>query len=371
MSLTWPWALVALLVVPVLLAARWWFDRRRKRTALTVSSLALIRAAVPGRTAWRRRVPVALFLAGLLTLAVSVARPQATVAVPRADTSILLAVDVSGSMCSTDVKPNRLAAAGEAAREFIQRSDGGTRIGLIAFSGTAAVLVAPTTDKDQLIDAVGDLKTALGTAIGQAILTSIDAIAEYNPHVAQTGVELISAVVPAEFEPDTIVVLTDGSNTTGVDPVLAAQEAAARHIRVFTIGFGTTAPGPMVCTAGQVNGGSFSGGPDPGAASAPGPFMEIDEKALTQVAAATGGRYFRAEDAGRLHDVLTGLPREIGLHEQRTETTVWFLLAGTLLVVTGVTLALWWNRPSRSRSQPRPSPARSDAGTRGSSPGPS
>ncbi|GAA4606473.1 Ca-activated chloride channel family protein [Actinoplanes octamycinicus] len=350
MSLSWPWALVALLIVPVLPLARWWFRRRRRRSALTVSSLALIRAAIPGRAAWRRRIPVALFLTGLLLLAVSTARPQATVAVPRADTSILLAVDVSGSMCSTDVRPNRLAAAGSAAREFIQRSDGNTRIGLIAFSGTASVLVAPTTDKHALISAVGDLKTALGTAIGQAILTSVDAIAEYNPHVAQTGVELISAsTTSGEFEPDTIVVLTDGSNTTGVDPVLAAQEAAARHIRVFTIGFGTTTPGPMVCTAGQINGGSFSGGPDPGGASAAGPFMEIDEKALNQVAAATGARYFRAEDAGRLNDVLAALPREIGLHEQRVETTVWFLLAGTLAVISGVTLSLWWSRPRPSR----------------------
>ncbi|BCJ39408.1 UPF0353 protein [Actinoplanes ianthinogenes] len=346
MSLSWPWALVALLVVPMLLTARWWFGRRRKRAALTVSSLALIRAAVPGRTAWRRRIPAALFLIGLLVLGTSLARPQTTVAVPRADTSILLAVDVSGSMCSTDVKPNRLAAAGDAARDFILRSDGDTRIGLIAFSGTAAVLVAPTTDKRELMSAVADLKTALGTAIGQAILTSIDAIAEYNPHVAQTGVELVSATTAAaEYEPDTIVVLTDGSNTTGVDPVLAAQEAAARHIRVFTIGFGTTTPGPMVCSAGQVGAGSFSGGPDPGGAASAGPFMEIDEKSLNQVASATGGRYFRAEDAGRLHDVLAGLPREIGLHEQRVEATVWFVLTGTLLVVSGVALALWWSRP--------------------------
>ncbi|WP_436533476.1 VWA domain-containing protein [Actinoplanes sp. HUAS TT8] len=346
MSLSWPWALLALVTVPLLPAARWWFHRRRRRAAVVVSSVALIRAAVPGPSAWRRRVPVALFLAGLLALAVTVARPQATVAVPRADTSILLAIDVSGSMCSTDVSPNRLGAAIDSARDFIRRTDRGTRIGLVAFSGTAGLAVPPTTDRDQLLDAVGKFRTALGTAIGEAILTSIDAIAEYNPTVAQTGVEL-AADSTGGFEPDTIVVLTDGSNTTGVDPLIAAGQAAARHLRVFTIGFGTTHPGPMVCDPGQITSGSFGAGPDPGGGY--GQSLEIDEKSLTEVAETTGGRYFRAEDAGQLNDALTGLRREIGLHKQKTETTVWWLLGGSVLVVAAIFLSLWWRRPSPGR----------------------
>ncbi|MFI1991641.1 VWA domain-containing protein [Actinoplanes sp. NPDC020271] len=341
MSLSWPWALLALVTVPLLPAARWWFDRRRRRSAVTVSSIALIRAALPRHSSWRRRVPVALFLTGLLTIAVSAARPQATIAVPRADTSILLAIDVSGSMCSTDVAPNRLAAAIESARDFIRRADSGIRIGLIAFSGTAGLAVPPTTDRDQLLDAVGKFRTALGTAIGEAILTSIDAIAEYNPGVAQRGVELAAAPTGG-YEPDTIVVLTDGSNTTGVDPLIAAGQAAARHLRVFTIGFGTAHPGPMVCDPGQITTGSFGAGPDPG--SGYGQSLEIDEKSLTQVAETTGGRYFRAQDAGQLDDALSGLRREIGLHRESTETTVWWLLAGSVLVITAIFLSLWWNR---------------------------
>ncbi len=160
MSLGWPLALLALLVVPLLLLARWWFNRRRKRTAITVSSVGLIRAALPGRTAWRRRVPVALFLAGLALLALGVARPEAMVAVPRDNTSIILAMDASGSMCSTDVDPNRLTAAIQAAREFVDQSDDGTRIGLVAFAGIAGLLVPPTTEKDQLVDALESLKTS-------------------------------------------------------------------------------------------------------------------------------------------------------------------------------------------------------------------
>jgi Ca-activated chloride channel family protein len=358
MSLSWPWALLALLAVPLLLVARWWLNRRRKRTAITVSSVALIRAALPGRLDWRRRIPVYLFLIGLLALAGALARPQATVSVPADNTSILLAIDVSGSMCSTDVQPNRLTAASDAARKFIKAQKGGTRIGLVAFSGIAALLVPPTTDKNKLLDAINGLKTARGTAIGQGILASIDAIAEINPNVAKTGVDLgDTAPGPlTNFEPDTIVVLTDGSNTTGVDPVTAAQQAAARHLRIFTIGFGTTQPAPMVCTADQIgDDGGFGPGPRGGGGfggygGRASRVQEIDEDALQKVADTTGGKYFRAQDASKLNDALGDLPKEIGLHKERTEISFWFVLAGVLLVFSGVGLSLWWNRgPSVDR----------------------
>jgi Ca-activated chloride channel family protein len=353
MSLSWPWALAAVLAVPLLLLARWWFNRRRKRTAVTVSSIALIRAALPGRTAWRRRIPVYLFLIGLLALATGVARPQASVAVPSNDTTILLAIDVSGSMCNTDIAPNRLAVAVDAAREFVEAQEGDTRIGLVAFSGIAGLLVPPTTDKKPLLDAIDNLKTARGTAIGQAILTSIDAISEINPEVAGTGVELDAVTpdgAPVDYHADTIVVLTDGSNTTGVDPVTAAEQAAARRLRVYTIGFGTTEPQQMVCTPDQVSGdsafggGGFGGGGFGGGGGRGGGNREIDEEALTRVADLTGGRYFKAEDAEQLTDVLADLPREFGLTKQNVEVSVLFLLLGTLLVTAGVTLSLWWNR---------------------------
>ncbi|GIG86426.1 VWA domain-containing protein [Plantactinospora endophytica] len=368
MSLSWPWALLALLAVPLLLVARWWLNRRRSRAAVTVSSIALIRAALPGRTSWRRRIPVFLFLAGLLALAAGLARPQASVAVPSNDTSILLALDVSGSMCSTDVAPNRLAVASDAARDFIEAQDGETRIGLVAFSGIAALVVPPTSDKKALLDAIGTLTTARGTAIGQAILAAIDAIAETNPNVAATGVDLgdVSPDSLGEHQPDTIVVLTDGSNTTGVDPVTAAEQAAARRLRVYTIGFGTTEPAPMVCTPDQIGGEpAFGGGPRGEVFGGGGRFRrEIDEDALTRVADVSGGRYFRAEDAGELTEVLADLPREFGLRKQDVEISVWFVLAGGLLAFTGVGLALWWNRvPGRRAAVPtgagaRPAPGR-------------
>jgi Ca-activated chloride channel family protein len=366
MSFSWPWALVALLAVPLLLVARWWLNRRRKRSAVTVSSVALIRAALPGPASWRRRIPVYLFLAALLALAGGLARPQASLNVPSNNTSILLAIDVSGSMCSTDVSPNRITVAIDAARKFIKAENDGTRIGLVAFSGIAGLLVPPTTDKDALLKAIDTLRTSRGTAIGQAILTSIDAIAEINPNVAATGVNLGDDAPNAlgAYQPDTIVVLTDGSNTTGVDPVTAAGQAAARRVRIFTIGFGTTHPAQMVCTADQVSGGdqSFSrfppGGGGFGGFGGGGRNFEIDEDALMKVADVTGGRYFRAQDADQLSKVLGDLPRDIGLHKENVEITVWFVLAGVLLAVTGVGLGLWWNRgPGTRATRPaRPAP---------------
>ena len=347
MSLSWPWALTALLLVPLLLVFRWWANRRRKRVALRVSSVALIRAALPGRSQWRRRIPVILFLTGLLALAGAVTRPQASLAVPSNESTIMLAIDVSGSMCATDVAPNRLTAATAAARKFVEDTDGGTRIGLVAFSGIAALLVPPTTDQDALLAAIDSLTTARGTAIGQAILTAIDAVAEINPDVPATGVDLGDGVpgsAVSDYEPDTIVVLTDGANSRGVDPVTAAEQAAARRLRVFTIGFGTTQPSQMVCTPDQVSGGSTMRRDPQGFGGGGGRNQQIDEEALTQVADLTGGRYFQAEDAEQLGDVLGDLPGEIGLRRQDVEITSWFVLAGTLLVFAGLGLSLWWNR---------------------------
>ena len=351
MSLTWPWGLAALLAVPALLLIRWWLNRRRRRLAVRVSSVALIRAALPGRSLWRRRVPAALFVAGLLALGGAVARPQASVAVPAEGTTILLALDVSRSMCSTDVEPNRLTAATEAARRFVRAQRDGTRVGLVAFSGMAGLLVEPTTDTDALLAALDDLTTARGTAIGHAILTAIDAIAEHNSDVAPTGVGPTVAPSPpaggaADYEPDSIVVLTDGANTTGIEPVTAAEQAAARGVRVFTIGFGTTEPAQMVCTPDQIGDNPFSGDGGFGGFRGGGMrrFQLIDEPTLTKVADLTGGKYFRAEDAEELVDVMTNLPREFGLQREDREITAWFVLPGALLVLGAIFLSLWWNR---------------------------
>ncbi|HST63940.1 MAG TPA: VWA domain-containing protein [Mycobacteriales bacterium] len=356
MSFAWPTALLALLVIPLVLGVAWWSRRRRRRAAVRVTSAALVRAALPGRTLWRRRIPVALLLLGLVVLTVGFARPQASVPVPSSSTTILLALDVSGSMCSSDVEPNRLTAAEKAAAEFIQAQPGGARIGLVAFAGIAAVLVPPTTDTKALLDALPNLTTSRGTAIGQAILTSIDAIAEIDPSVPPTGAQVAPSSADSAYAADVIVVLTDGANTQGVEPKTAAAEAAARKLRVYTIGFGTTTPAPMVCDASQLGdsaggpfGGGGGGGPFGGGGGRFGGALVADYPALQQVASSTGGQFYAAKDAGQLQSALSDLPRAITVTHKDRDLAALFAGIGGLLVAAAVGLSLWWNRVRQVR----------------------
>jgi Ca-activated chloride channel homolog len=273
------------------------------------------------------------------------------------------AVDAAGTGIVVNADATILTA-----RDFVRAQDNGSRIGLVVFSGIAALLVRPTTDKDALLAAIANLRTSRGTAIGLGILASIDAIADINPHVAPTGVDLSAGAPPADggYEADTIVVLTDGANTQGVDPVTAAKQAAARRLRVYTIGFGTTEPGPFVCTANQIGGDGAFGGNRSGQPRGfgGGRRQEIDEDALTQVATITGGRYFQAKDARALTGVLMDLPNTIVLQRKDMEVTVWFALAGAILVLAAVGLSQWWNRPGAPARRPVTRPGDATPGNR-------
>ena len=325
------------------------------------SSVALIRAALPKRAGWKRHVPVGLLLGGLAGVGVAAARPQMTATVPLGRTTIMLALDVSRSMCATDVEPNRMAVAQAAARQFVKDQPDGTRIGIVAFAGFAEVVVPPTTDTDELVGAIDSLTTARGTVIGAATLKAIDALAAVNPDVWPSGTDAptgASTLGPGEYVPDIVVLLTDGANTRGVDPVEAAQQAVDRHVRVYTIGFGTTNPTSMVCTREQLGGeafggGGFGGGSVGGGGGAGGPdvgggggrsFLVIDEPTLTQVAEMTGGTFHKAEDASQLQKVFTELPRQVELQERQREISVAFAGLGLLLAAAAVTLSLRWNR---------------------------
>jgi Ca-activated chloride channel family protein len=376
MSLTWPLALLSLLVIPVLLGAHVWQLRRKKRGAVRFSNVALIKAAMPKRPSWRRHVPVALLLTALGSLGVAMARPQASMKVPIARTSIILAMDVSRSMCATDVEPNRFSVSQDAARLFVEQQPKGTRIGLVAFAGFAELVVPPTTDKQQLVEAIDGFTTARGTAIGAATLKSIDALASVNPDVSPIGADVMAgadlgfdpttgADLPAvstppvdadrEYVPDIVVLLTDGANTRGIEPLDAAEQAAQRGVRVYTIGFGTTNPTDMVCTPQQLGAGAFDdsafggmGGVGGGIGALPPgarrQFLVIDEPTLRQVAAMTGGEFYRAEDADQLRTVFDELPRDVALQERDVEISVGFAVAGALLALTAIVLSLRWNR---------------------------
>jgi Ca-activated chloride channel homolog len=354
MSFSWPWALLALLVIP-LVCAVWWLTRlRRRRAVVRVTSIALVRAAVPGRSRWRRRIPAALLMFGLVVLAVGAARPQATVPVASSSATIMLAMDVSGSMCSTDVKPNRITAAERAATAFIKSQTGGPRIGLVAFASTAAVLVPPTADTNQLLTALGSLTTSFGTAIGEGILTSLDAIAQVDHSVAPTGAT-VSRSRGAGYADDVIVVLTDGSNNRGIDPQTAAKEAADRGVRVSTIGYGTDTPAPLACSSAQFGGfggagGSGGGGFGAGGRTGEGNPFDADYGALMQISRTTGGTFYRAQDADQLSKALAKLPAAFTVVRKHLDIASWFAAGGGLLIAAAVALSLWWNRPRRPRA---------------------
>jgi Ca-activated chloride channel homolog len=342
MSFSWPWALLSLLIIPIVVGVIWLVRRRRRRAAVRVTSIALVRAALPPRTRWTRLIPTLLLLLGFATLGVGAARPQTTVPVPSNSTTIMLAMDVSGSMCSTDVEPNRLTVAQKAAVSFIESQDGQTKIGLVAFAGVAGLQVPPTTDKDALIEAINNFTTARGTAIGSAILTSIDSIAAINPTVAPSGVDAESAQ-RSGYAADVIVVLTDGANTQGVEPATAAESAAVRGLRVFTIGFGTTTPSRMACTGRQAGG--WAGGPGGGFGGGGSRNPRVmDEGTLQAVAEITGGQYYKAESADQLQGALGDLPSQVAVVRKHVDIASWFAGAGGLLVAAAVGLSLWWNR---------------------------
>ncbi len=354
MSFSWPWALLALLVIPLVFAAWWLTRRRRRRSVVRVTSLALVRTAMPGRSRWRRRIPVALLTLGLAVLAVGAARPQATVPVASSSATIMLALDVSGSMCSTDVKPNRITAAEQATSAFVKSQTGGPRIGLVAFASTAVVLVPPSVDTKQLDSALGGLTTSFGTAIGEGILTSLDAIAQIDPSVAPAGATA-SRSRGAGYANDVIVVLTDGSNNRGVDPQTAAKQAADRGVRVFTIGYGTDNPAPLACSSAQFGGYSGFGGAGTGFGGRPGggnPF-DADFNALMQISRTTGGTFYRAQDAAQLSRMLARLPAAFTIVRKHIDLASWFAVGGGLLIAAAVALSLWWNRTQRVPAPPR------------------
>lgn len=361
MTFSWPLLLLSLLLIPLFVAAYAWMQRRKRRFAVRYASLSLIREALPRHSRWRRHAPFALYLLGLASLIVAASRPEAVVAVPTKRASIILAMDISLSMCSSDVSPNRLTVAQDVARRFVKDQPGDTRIGLVAFAGLAQLVVAPTTDRDELMAAIDAFRASRGTAIGSALLKSVDAIAEVNPRVTRSGVDLgeasggVATSAVGDYEPDIIVLLTDGAATQGVDPIAAAEQAADRRVRVYTVGFGTPNPTALACSREQLGsdalpgqfggpggfGGTGSGG---GRAGSLRRALVIDEETLASIAELTGGTYHRAEDADELKRVFKDLPNDVAVQKEEREVSVAFVAMGALAAMLGVALSLVWNR---------------------------
>ena len=249
MSFLWPQALWLLAVLPFLIAGYVWSLRRKKQFALRYSNLSLVREAM-GRTSAKRHVPPALFLAALALMLLAGARPAAVVTLPSQHETVILAIDVSGSMRASDVAPTRLAAAQAAAKAFIAETPRSTRVGIVAFAGSASIVQPPTSDRSALFAALEAFQLQHATAIGSGILVSLKAIfpeLEFDPftYALKPAAAVPAAaggtapVQPGSYGAAAVILLTDGRNTAGtIEPIVAAKAAQALNIKIYTIGVG-------------------------------------------------------------------------------------------------------------------------------------
>jgi len=349
MSFLWAGSLLLLGLIPLIVALYIWMLRRRRRFTVRYSSLSLVREAASHQSRWRRHLPFVLFLLALASLVLALSRPVATVNVPSNKATIILAIDVSRSMCSNDIPPNRLEAAKNAAQSFIRSKVSGRQIGIVAFAGFAE-LIQPSTDNAKLLEAaVESLAPARRTAIGSAILRSIDAIAEVDNRVAPSDINPSATEqapqAPEEYSPHIIVLLTDGASNAGPFPLTAAQQAVERGIRVYTIGFGTTSNSSVMdCGSQFQENGSFGGGGfGQGFGQGGGFRREIDEVTLRQVADLTGGSYSLASSASELEDVFQNLPTYLITTRETIEISAFFTAIAALLGILAMLLSLLWH----------------------------
>ncbi len=351
MTFLWPQFLWLLLLLPLLVALYIWLLRRKKKMALRYASLSIVREAMGRGQGFRRHVPPLLFLLALAAMLVSSSRPFAIVSLPSQHETIMLAMDVSGSMRATDVLPNRLVASQNAAKAFLADLPRNVRVGIVAFAGTASVVQPPTVNREDLTAAIDKFQLQRGTAIGNGIVVSlaelfpdagIDLESMQSGRERQRGTSLDQAmkegrddkaakkaftpVAPGSYTSGAIILLTDGQRTTGVDSLDAAKVAADRGVRVYTVGVGTV--------QGETIG--FEGWSMR---------VKLDEDTLKGIARATQAEYFYAGTAGDLKKVYETLSSRLTVEKKETEISgLLALLAAALALVSAGLSLLWFNR---------------------------
>ncbi|GAY12523.1 VWA domain-containing protein [Pseudonocardia sp. N23] len=316
MTFAYPWWLLALLVVAALVAGYVWLLRRRRRDVVKFTNLELLDSVAPKRPGWYRHVPAAAMILALAVLVIAIAGPQADARVPRNRATVVLVIDVSLSMQATDVAPNRLAAAQAAAKSFADQLTPGINLGLVSFSGTAAVLVSPTTDRTAVKQAVDGLKLSESTATGEAIFAALQSIDSFSRTVAASGAE---GPPPAR-----IVLMSDGKQTVpGPDgeneprgSFTAARQAATEKIPVSTISFGTEY-GTIDIEGGRTR-------------------VAVDDASMQEIASLSGGQFFTAASEAELRQVYSELGEQIGYETRRVDTSRPWLMGGALLLVVGL-----------------------------------
>jgi Ca-activated chloride channel family protein len=340
MSFLWPTSLFFLIAVPVLLGLYIWSQRRRRKYALRYASLSLVKEALGRGPGIRRHIPPALYLLSVAFMLFALARPITVVKVPSQEGTVILAIDVSMSMRATDIKPDRITAAKEAAKAFVEKQGDSVKIGVVSFASDASIVQAPTLDHDLVLAAIDRLRLQRATAIGRAVLTSLDAIWEdegsegdqpsavltqpQDPNAPQTPAK--TAVPGAAKASASIILLTDGQNNQFPPPLAIIDQAISRGIRVYTVGVGTPAGAVLSLEGRSIR-------------------TALDESTLKQIAEDTDAQYFLATSDADLKKVYENLSTELVLRTQKTEVTALFtLVAAVFSIVASALSLLWFNR---------------------------
>jgi Ca-activated chloride channel family protein len=341
MQFLWPQFLWLLLALPVLVGLYVLLLRRKKKMAVRYASLSIVKEAMGGNGQIRRHIPPALFLLAMTALVLAASRPVAVVTLPSNQQTIILAMDVSGSMRATDVQPNRLVAAQNAAKAFIGELPRTVKVGIVAFAGSAQVAQQPTTNREDLITAIDRFQLQRATATGNAIVISlatlfpdqgIDLESIQSGHGRTRGFSIdnenkpqqdFQPLTPGSYPSAAIIMLTDGQRTTGVDPMDAAKMAADRGVRVYTVGVGTV--------EGETIG--FEGWSMR---------VRLDEETLKAIAQKTAAEYFYAGNANDLRRVYTSLSSKLTVEKKETEISALFAMAAAGLALLSAGLSLFW-----------------------------
>ncbi len=343
----WPQFLWLLLAIPLLIVVYIWLLGRKKRLALRYASLSIVKEAMGTGMHWRRHVPPVLFLLAISAMLFAASRPFAVISLPSTQETIILAMDVSGSMRATDVKPNRLVASQEAAKAFLAELPRNVRVGIVAFAGTASVVQPPTLSREDLVAAIDKFQLQRATAIGSAIVVSLAelfpdegidlAAMTYGNGNRNRGMSIDQVkpknpkkefvpVPPGSYNSAAIILLTDGQRTTGVDTMEAAKMAADHGVRIYTVGVGTV--------EGETIG--FEGWSMR---------VRLDEPTLKSVAQQTQAEYFYAGTAESLKKVYEKLSSRLTVEKKETEISGLLALLASILAMTSAGLSLlWFNR---------------------------
>jgi len=345
MTFLWPEMLWLLLLVPAAVIAYVLLLRKKKKIALRYASLSLIKNAMGAGQRLRRHVPPLLFIVALTLMLIAIARPAAIVTLPSQHETVILSMDVSGSMRATDVKPSRIVAAQEAARAFVADQPKTTRIGVVSFAATASVVQSPTHSREDILAAIERFQLQRGTAVGSGILVALKMIfpdaefdlRSFNPRREAAKATALDPSRPADkgtpkpvpagsYTSAAIILLTDGQTTTGPDPIESARIAADRGVRVYTVGIGTQGGETIGAEGWSMR-------------------VRLDEESLKTIANLTRAEYFYAGSATDLQKIYKNLNTKLFFEQKETEVTALFVAAAAVLaLVSGLLSVLWFNR---------------------------